>query len=277
MPRPRASSRQQLDAFKLHKGGVGPSAIWEALVDGYGGDAVSLRTISTWVRGFKDSTEAREERGVPDLDIPFEWHRLEEYGLPWEASGYLTEMWSWANEFWAVVAILLNKPKPALPTVRQARWWWRVHLALPEVENKLDIYLWAGDFVRYELFKDVLGEAVDLAGLDAILAYKPWESLEKKGLYWLALNDGRIPFPPNIWTEYPLVERLREETKEPGLEVNYGVIFARIEALPSQLFMESFEDARARAEEIRELERKVQELEEQQQDGVGLEKTEASA
>ena len=42
---------------------------------------------------------------------------------------------------------------------------WRVHLAVPEGVSKHNVYLWAHAFARYELFKDVLGEAVDMAGL----------------------------------------------------------------------------------------------------------------
>ena len=38
------------------------------------------------------------------LDAPFEYNRMGEYGLPWEAGGYLMEMWAWAREFWADLA-----------------------------------------------------------------------------------------------------------------------------------------------------------------------------
>ena len=156
MPRPRASSEQQLKAYKLYIGGVGPTAIWEALIEKFD-DAVSQRTVSTWVRGFRDGTKAREEQGLTDLDVPFEWHRLEEYGLPWEASGYLIEMWAWYKEFWTSVATTLNRPEPPPPTVRQARWWWRVHLAVPEMEVQMNVYCWAEAFGRRELLHGVLG------------------------------------------------------------------------------------------------------------------------
>jgi hypothetical protein len=41
------------------------------------------------------STIYRARKNVPNspLDEPFQWHKLEQYGIPWEASGYLLTLW----------------------------------------------------------------------------------------------------------------------------------------------------------------------------------------
>ena len=203
MPRPRASAQQQLRAYELHKESLGPTAIWEALIKEYGDDAISQRTISTWIHGFKQKTKSREERGGPDLDVPFEWQRLEEYGLPWEAGRYLLDMW-----------VTLTERRDRL-TVRQARWLWRVHLAVPDMEDKITIDYWAAHLVRYELFKDVLGETIDTSGLMAILAHEPWADEEKLVAYMKAITDRRIQiFPEAWWEDSQFLDRVREALEQ---------------------------------------------------------------
>ena len=64
MPRPRSSSTQQARAYKLHSRGLGPTAIFETLCEDFDEDAVSARTISTWVKGFKGLSEE-----VTSLDV----------------------------------------------------------------------------------------------------------------------------------------------------------------------------------------------------------------
>ena len=66
-----------------------------------------------------------------------------------------------------------------------------MHLMVPEV-SKFDVFVWAQAFVWRELLKDVLDEAVDLAGLEAYLAYRPWESTEKEFAYSHAVVQRRI-------------------------------------------------------------------------------------
>lgn len=198
MARPRASLEQHMEAYELHRAGFGPSAIRKFLSDRFPGSVVSLRTITTWVGGFKGL-----RRETVDLDSPYQWLRLDEYGLPWESGAYLLGMWAEMNEYWAWVATDLDKPVRASPTVRQVLWWWRVHLAVPDATDHLDIYLWAEDFVRYELFRDVLGESIDFAGLEAYLAYGPWRGSDKLNRYLKAVVEERIPPLPNIAKSQP--------------------------------------------------------------------------
>ena len=237
MPRPKAGTAQQGRAYQLYKEGLGPTAIFEKLCEEFE-DPVSARTVSTWLRGFRGLGEE-----VTQLDNPFEWHRLKEYGLPWEAGGYLMEMWAWAREFWSDLAETLGEPEPPPTTVREFRWWWRVASLVPKV-SKFDVYVWAQAFVWQELLKEVLGEPVNLAGLEAYLAYRPWEGAEKLSAYNDAIAKKRIPSPPDIWDEGMLRRRIKGaigQVHTPLLGFG-GDPSGRIDKLPSTVFKECAHD-----------------------------------
>lgn len=70
------------------------------------------------------------------------------------------------------------------------------------------MYIWAEEYVRYELYKDILDRDVDVTGLDAYLTYRPWFGEQHPERYSAALNEGRIPGLPNTQDELPLVEEL---------------------------------------------------------------------
>ena len=248
MPRPRASSRQQLRAYELHRAGFGPSAIEKALYGAYGEDAVSLRTVSTWTSGFKKMGQDEKE-----LDLPFEWHRMEEYGLPWEAGGYLLETWTWLTKFWKGVAEQLDDPEPLPPTVRQVRWWWRVHLAVPDEDNLVNIFVWAEAFVEYELLRDVLEVKMDMAGMTPYLAYKPWKSDEEgREEYRQAVGTfGRLP---DTWDDVLRFDRLRQANKPTQLPLGYDVIPTNPFVPPSQTLKEWIERQSAQVAELAKLE-----------------------
>lgn len=233
MPRPKASASQHGRAYELYQEKLGPTAIFDKLCEEFE-NPVSARTVSAWLGGFRNL--AKE---LTDLDAPFEYHRMDEFGLPWEAGGYLMEMWAWAKEFWADLAEKLGDAEPPPPTVRQARWWWRVHLLVPE-ESRFDVYIWAQAFLWREMLHDVLDETADMTGLSAYLAYRPWASAEQRITYGQAVGQKRIPLPPNAWEEYLLSRRARKatgQTEEPALE--QGVTSDRLEARPSEIYAET--------------------------------------
>ena len=107
--------------------------------------------------------------------MTLQWHRLGEYGLPGESSAFLLEMWRYVQEYFADALRGLEETI-APPTVRQARWWWRVHEALPNEDDPAEIYFWAELFTRREMAQDILGEPLYVADLEPYLAYKPWLS-----------------------------------------------------------------------------------------------------
>lgn len=176
MPRPKKSPEQQVRAYQLHQQRFGAGAITLQLELEFEAP-VSRRTVERWIGGFPKDSE---------LDSPFEWHRMEEYGLPWEASAFLLEMLFAARES------RLNHLLPE-PTVRQARWWWRVHLAAPEIRDPDDLILLAQRFVSREIAHDILGSPLDLGDLQALLAYKRWRNDARRERYLAATTEGRIP------------------------------------------------------------------------------------
>lgn len=232
----------------------------------YGAIANILSDEAEDGRKFDRATIYRAYKNLPDPpdDDPFEWHRLEEYGLPWEASAFLMGMWVYVQAFEAMLHSEYDYPAAIPPTVRQARWWWRVHQLVSEVETKLDIHIWAGEFVRYELFKDILGKPQDMSGLEAYLAYKPWAGPEEHAVYILAVSEGRIPYLPNVWSEIHLGEQLRGIAKH--TDAGYaGLDVLHPERLPSETFMEFLANTmKPLVERTRAMERRLQELEQQQ-------------
>jgi hypothetical protein len=137
------------------------------------------------------STVYRAIRSMPGSseDAPFEWSRLQEYGLPWESTHYLLQMWVRVNE--AEEGFNLEAPYNGGLTVRQAKWCWRVHLAAPDLEFK-DTWQLATDFVYEERHRDYLGKPFDADDLWQYLAYEEWRSEEHRQRYLKAIKERRI-------------------------------------------------------------------------------------
>jgi hypothetical protein len=192
MPRPIANPDQHLRAYQLWRTGLGPTAIEEKLSEEFG-KAVSDRTIAIWVKGFKGLNPV-----TVDLDAPFEWYRMDKYGLPWEASSFFMDMMT----LWYLERTWLAESGPGnavsfTPTVREAIWWWRLHQAAPEVGQQIgslwDIQLMAAQFVYREMALELLGIPMETADLEARLVLKPWLDQEHHEDYHRAINAGVIP------------------------------------------------------------------------------------
>jgi hypothetical protein len=191
MPRPRKYSSHKLEAYGLYqqvkaKGeDVSALDIQVELEVLHPGGTASYRLIADWVREFKQQDEWQSL-----LDSPFQWHRMEEYGLPVESSRAILDLCRCAYE----TRIGAERFRlMGTPTVRQTRWWWRVHVAAKEIKDPIDLILLAQRFVSRELAHDVLGVPLELADLDALLIYRPWFSDEYHEVYLRAVSENRIP------------------------------------------------------------------------------------
>src|SRR5918996_4513578 len=89
-------------------------------VDGWAHDKVR--------RLIEDLKKMHDEPAQRHLAAAFDWHRLEEYGLPWESSNFLLKMWAEINEgdpgfdsgdSWRYTG------RTGGLTVREAKWAWR--------------------------------------------------------------------------------------------------------------------------------------------------------
>lgn len=125
------------------------------------------------------------------LDAPFEWYRLDEYGLPWEASAYLLDVLAKARiQFLAQLGTPSILFRPA--TVREVRWWWRIHLAAPAIEW-FDVVQIARAFASRELASQILGKPLFVADLEALVVYHPWSGADSKRSYHEAVEHGVAP------------------------------------------------------------------------------------
>lgn len=182
MPRPKTHHDQELFAYQQYKDGCGPSEILRNLKGKFGEkSSVSTRTIATWIKRFK--------AGGNSLDEEFEWHKIEEYGLPWEASQYLLELWRNFKEW--------QRDSGIQPSARQLIWWWRIHNARPELRphEVIDI---SQRFIIREMATDIAGKPKYMKDLEALIAYRGWDTNPDTNAYgrkrylW-AIENGIIP------------------------------------------------------------------------------------
>lgn len=203
MPRPKIGENQRRTAYRLHKRGFGPSHIRRELVGEFGDleEPASERTIKYWVKKFKAIND-----DITKLDSPFQWHKLDQYGLPWESSRFLMDMLRLIQSH----NIDINCSNDQLPpdatskstgipdaTLREVLWWWRVHQAAPEIGVTVgeldDVRVIANQFAIRGLTSDLLGELVDVTDLEALLVHQPWLDEERRTTYNNATEMGLAP------------------------------------------------------------------------------------
>jgi hypothetical protein len=146
-----------------------------------------VRTIQRYAKAYSDKNP------TPDpLDEPFQWHNLSKYGVPWEASSFLMSVLSECIQAAAKMAEDYDKHR-SFPTFRDAIWWWRIHLACPEIEDLVDLQWLANTFVVRELVHQVLGRPLVMEDLEVCLALKPWMDETHHRIYHDAVDAGIVP------------------------------------------------------------------------------------
>jgi hypothetical protein len=147
-------------------------------------------------------------------DSPFEWHRMEEWGIPWQASDFILQM---LNEEYEKKKGIIESRESALEsewwakyqpgwwpeihdytaTFRQVIWWWRVHQAAPEIPQHVgeltDIRDLGDSFAVRELVSELLDSPSEAADLEACLALKPWLDEERHSNYHEMVELGVAP------------------------------------------------------------------------------------
>lgn len=176
MGRPIFDGLQYLEAYGLHRKRMGPTGIQRWLEERHPDDPASLKTVKNWVRKFGEV-----KLDDPHLDDEFEWHKMDEHGLPWEASQYLLSVYRFH------VRWVFNRP-----SFRYAVWWWRVHQAIPN-ESLYDIWGIAEHFVIRELSNMIMGTNLGFGDLQAWLAYQPWKDTRHGTIYDDDVKQGVIP------------------------------------------------------------------------------------
>ena len=110
MGRPKSSAEQEAFIYEKYYSGLGAKAIKRLLEQNFP-ESLSLRTVERKCAEFKKTRTPQNEL----LSSPFQWERMDEVGIPWEAGHYLIGLRAWfiAQEI--------------TPTFRQMKWCWRVH------------------------------------------------------------------------------------------------------------------------------------------------------
>jgi hypothetical protein len=195
--RPPSDSEQYDFAYALFvEVGSKPTYIEQCLLERYGdARAVKIRTLGNWVKDFR-------KRDI-SLDQPFEWHQIDDYqakgfGIPWEASEFILELWYRVKEQFSAYEENAGSGPLREPTIREVRWWWRIHLADPklphadpelqhadpELQHFIEIYVRGRDFATDERYQQFVDPSWDnLRGRWRELAYKPLKSAERRQQY----------------------------------------------------------------------------------------------
>ena len=117
---------------------------------------------------------------------------MEEYKLPWEAGPFILKMWAWVKDGGPLRPEDIAKGYTgSIPSFRQARWWWRIHLIDPQLTDN-SVWILAESFAQREWAHLLPGKPLFVEDLEAYLAYQPWRP-ERKQAYQLAIKEGRIP------------------------------------------------------------------------------------
>lgn len=122
MGRPKASAQQEFFAHQKYWEGMSPKAILIAIETEFE-EPVSLSTVERWCKRLRQSATPQDKL----MNSPFQWERMAEVGLPWEAGEWLMQHYS------RTPILLLN---PIYPTFNYMVWCWRVHCTFPELDHE---------------------------------------------------------------------------------------------------------------------------------------------
>jgi hypothetical protein len=152
----------------------------------------SLRTIGRIQREFRQRPE-EERRPYRDLYWPESFERGD---LPWEASAAALELLRvWEKWPPHILEMILPVPEERAlfgynfgdrPSVRLARWFWRLTQAAPDADAKD-----RRSVAEFLEAAEVVGSEPVERAVEAFLQYAPWRSAEAATAYQTALADNK--------------------------------------------------------------------------------------
>lgn len=195
----------------------------------------------------------KQPEEVRRREFPFEWHRLEDARIPWEASSWILccQEARLAGQLDAVALDRREKERIAVElginpasivwhvvgavfTNRLATWYWRIHWAAPDLGPK-DVQPLALLCAAQERMKDIVGTPMDITMLEEWLILRPDKERRSNGFagawrrYWDAVDLGLVKHPipktPEEAVEY-VTTMLRHQIdlnifRRPGAEYFY--------------------------------------------------------
>lgn len=187
MPRPKTDLRYAERVAVLAEEGWRPAAIFRVIESEARDSGVVDYPSERTVRRLYEQHRQLPER-VRREDAAFRWPAAMESGaLPWEASRAALELLRYRDE-----------ARLGRPTVRHAKWYWRLTLADPDIRkseaNKHSAWLAAAEFAR------IAGVpfALRTEAIEWNLAYRPWQSPENGRAYRAAADREKDPIPEHV-------------------------------------------------------------------------------
>lgn len=173
-PRTRKEILDRIVVLALDKSNLSGKQIKTQLEEEFEpNDVPGLRTIQQY------TSNARKEAEENVQEQPWSLATMDKAGIPWEAVYWLRErymecekrqkkgeqLWPWTTHFTEA------KPSPSVVlTNRQAKWLYRVHLFMPELDELPD---WlhklcerADEYAHREMTAEYLGQDFDTSDLD---------------------------------------------------------------------------------------------------------------
>ena len=195
MPRPRIDPQQEIYVYQLYVDSgrtLSARAMVQALEGRFGPqEAARQRTVERWLAGWKTKPI--------EADVSFEWHRMEEYGLPREAGAYLVRMRVFVLEGkdrFYIEGPPRRRRKPVF-SFRLAKWCWWVHQAAPDL-CMFDVSWLANSCSFRELACDLTGHPFDLDDIMDYLGFRPWVGLDRHARYMRVVETGNDERPSAI-------------------------------------------------------------------------------
>lgn len=171
------------------KGGHGAAEIGRRMEElpKFKGRIPLRRTLERLVKDLRENSRAATKT-VAILDQPFEWHLMEEYGIPFEAGDYLLGL----VRDWLEIDDAEHITQH--PSARSVLWSWRIHLADP-ILTYYPVNMLALAFENRDYLNSLVGRpGFGFQDLEALLVYKPWTSEEMFQVYIRAVKENVIPF-----------------------------------------------------------------------------------
>jgi len=150
---------QKAHAYNLYSAHHSQNSIIAQLKEHFKETTISLRTLNRWISDFKKLPEC-----ITTLDEPFQWDKSDTYGISWNNPLKLLELCHYYYE-----------SEDKTPTGRQARWWWRVSQAAPDLKAN-QISELGNLYTEREIISILTGLPPVFDDLNAYITYKPYHT-----------------------------------------------------------------------------------------------------
>ncbi|MDE0744688.1 MAG: hypothetical protein OSB66_03055 [SAR202 cluster bacterium] len=175
----KINTEQKTQAYILYSSGHGQNSIIEQLRKLFEKNTISLRTLNRWISSFKELPDS-----IIKMDVPFQWDKCDSYDIPWNNSLKLLELCHYYYE-----------SQDKTPSARQAKWWWRVSQAAPDLRAS-QISELGNLYAEREIGGMVSGNPPVFNDLNAYITYKPYHTNRTRTYARFINTNGVKPIKP---------------------------------------------------------------------------------